>query len=84
MVNMGKYEAKGAGLQNAATRKGIYTAIIVVAALVLTVLITMGIINLDQINDFVSLLVVVVGIVGSLVGLIAAALARNNVEPPAE
>lgn len=81
---MGKYEAKGTGLQNAATRKGIYTAIIVVAALVLTVLITMGIINLDQINDFVSLLVVVVGIVGSLVGLIAAALARNNVEPPAE
>lgn len=81
---MGKYEAKGTGLQNAATRKGIYTAIIVVAALVLTVLITMGIINLDQINDFVSLLVVVVGIVGSLVGLIAAALARNNVEPPTE
>lgn len=81
---MGKYEAKGAGLSSWTNRKKVYSGIIVVAALVLTVLITMGIINLDQINDFVSLLIVVVGIVGSLVGLIAAALARNNVEPPAE
>lgn len=81
---MGKYEAKETGLSAWTNRKKIYSAIIVVTALVLTVLITMGIINLDQINDFVSLLVVVVGIVGSLTGLIAAALARNNVEPPTD
>lgn len=79
---MGKYEAQGTGLSDPATRKKLYTAIIVLAALVLTTLITMGIINLDQINGFVSLLVVVVGIVGSLVGLIAGALARANVDPP--
>jgi len=79
---MGKYEAKGTGLSDPATRKKLYTAVVVLAALVLTTLITMGIINLDQINDFVSLLVVVVGIVGSLVGLISAALARANVDPP--
>ncbi|GGJ74260.1 hypothetical protein [Glutamicibacter ardleyensis] len=79
---MGKYEAQGSGLSDPATRKKLYTAIIVLAALVLTTLVTMGIINLDQINGFVSLLVVVVGIVGSLVGLIAGALARANVDPP--
>ncbi|MGP5383237.1 hypothetical protein ACTXL8_13795 [Glutamicibacter arilaitensis] len=79
---MGKYEAQGTGLSDPATRKKFYTAVIVLAALVLTTLITMGIINLDQINDFVSLLVVVVGIVGSLVGLVSAALARSNVDPP--
>lgn len=81
---MGKYAAQGAGLSDSATRKKIYTGVIVVAALVLTTLITMGIINLDQINDFISLLIVVIGIVGSLVGMVTAALARANVEPPAE
>lgn len=54
---MGKYEALGSGLSDAATRKKLYTAAIVVAVLI-------------------------VGIRGRLFGLVAAALARANVDPP--
>lgn len=81
---MGKYAAKGSGLDAWMTRKNIYTAVIVVAAIVLAAIVTMGFISIDQINSFIQLVLVLVGILGSLVGLIAAALARANVEPPVD
>lgn len=79
---MGKYEAKGTGLGSAATRKRIYTAAIVIGALVLAVIVTMGLVNIDQINSFITLVVSLVGILGGVIGMITAALARHNVEPP--
>lgn len=79
---MGKYEAKGSGLGSADTRKQIYTAAIVIGALVLAVIVTMGLVNIDQINSFITLVVSLVGILGGVIGMITAALARNNVEPP--
>jgi len=81
---MGKYAAEGTGVNAWATRKNIYTAVIVVAAVALAVVVTMGFISIDQINSFIQLVLVLVGILGSLVGLVAAALARANVEPPQE
>lgn len=84
MVTMGKYEAKGTGLNDARTRKGIYTAAIVFSAVVLAVIVTMGLISIDQVNSFITLVVTLVGILAGVLGLVTAALARNNVEPPAD
>lgn len=81
---MGKYAATGTGLSAWPSRKKIYTAAIVLAAIVVAVLITLGLISLDQLNDFIALVITLVGILGGVTGMVIAALARNNVEPPAE
>ena len=79
----GKYEATGTGLGSWVTRKNIYTAVIVVGAVIVAALITLGIITLDDVQSFITLTVTVVGILGGILGVITAALARSNVEPPA-
>lgn len=81
---MGKYEAKGTGLNAWTNRKTVYTVVIVVLAVALAGLITFGVITREQITEFVDTLKWLVGILMGVVGLIAATLARNNVEPPAE
>lgn len=79
----GKYEAAGTGLSSYITRKNVYTAVIVVAAIVVAALVTIGFVTMDDIKSFIELTVYLVGVLGGVAGLIAAALARNNVEPPA-
>lgn len=79
---MGKYAARGTGLADPATRKKLYTAIIVVAAVIIAVLITLGIITRDQVTDFIEVLGWAVGIAAGVVGVVGGALARANVEPP--
>lgn len=79
---MGKYAAQGTGLADPGTRKKLYTAAIVVGALIIATLVTLQIITLDQVEDFISLTIAVVGILAGVVGLVTAALARANVEPP--
>ncbi|MFJ5106633.1 MULTISPECIES: hypothetical protein [unclassified Glutamicibacter] len=79
---MGKYEAQGTGLSDPASRKKLYTAAIVVAALIVATLVTLRIITLDDVQSFITLTVSVVGILGGVVGLVAASLARANVDPP--
>lgn len=80
----GKYEAEGTGLHSWATRKNIYTAVIVVAALIIAGLVVGGILTVDDVQSFIDLTVYLVGILAGVVGLVGAALARNNVEPPAD
>lgn len=79
---MGKYAAQGTGLADPDTRKKLYTGVIVVGALIIATLVTLQIITLDQVEDFISLTIAVVGILAGVVGLVTAALARANVEPP--
>lgn len=79
---MGKYAARGTGLSDPATRKKLYTAMIVFAAVIIAVLVTLGIITRDQITDFIGVLGWAVGIAAGVVGVVTAALARANVEPP--
>lgn len=79
---MGKYAAQGTGLADPAIRKKLYTAIIVLAAVIIAVLVTLGIITRDQITDFIGVLGWAVGIAAGVVGVITAALARANVDPP--
>lgn len=79
---MGKYAARGTGLNDAATRKKLYTAIIVLAGAIIAVLVTLGIITRDQVTDFIAVLGWAVGIAGGVIGIVSAALARANVEPP--
>ena len=79
----GKYEAQGTGLHDWVTRKNVYTAAIVVAAIIVAGLIFAGIINLDQVQSFIDLVVHLVGIFAGVGILVVAALARNNVQPPA-
>ena len=78
---MGKYEAKGAGLNDPATRKNIYTGIIVALALVVAASVTFGWITRDQVTEFVATLGWAVGILAGVAGIVGAALARNNVDP---
>lgn len=78
---MGKYEAKGAGLNDPATRKKIYTGIIVALALVVAACVTFGWITRDQVTEFVATLGWAVGILAGVAGIVGAALARNNVDP---
>lgn len=63
-------------------RKQLYTAVLVVGAAVLAVLVVMGIVTRDQIEEFIDLLVYLVGVLGGVAGLVAATLARKNVDPP--
>lgn len=79
---MGKYEAAGTGLSNPDTRKNIYTAAIVVGAVIVAALITLGIISLDDVQGFITLTVTIVGILGGVVGMVTAALAKSKVDPP--
>lgn len=81
---MGKYEAKGTGLSAWTNRKTVYTVAIVVIAVALAGLIAFGVITREQITEFVDTLGWLIGILVGVVGLIAATLARNNVEPPTE
>lgn len=81
---MGKYAAAGTGLADPRTRKNLYTAAIVVAAIVVATLVTLGIITRDQITEFIALLGWAVGILAGVLGIVTAALARGNVEPPHE
>lgn len=81
---MGKYAATGNGLNEWPSRKKIYTGAIVLAAIVVAVLITLGLVSLDQLNEFIALVITLVGILGGVAGMVIAALARNNVEPPTE
>lgn len=78
---MGKYEAKGAGLNDPATRKKIYTAIIVALAVAVAACVTFGLITRDQVTEFVATLGWAVGILAGVAGIVGAALARNNVDP---
>jgi len=78
----GKYEATGTGLHNWVTRKNIYTAAIVVGAVVLAGAITFGALTIEDVTSFVDLAVRLVGVLGGIAALVAAALARANVEPP--
>lgn len=78
---MGKYEAKGTGLNDPATRKKIYTAIIVALALAVAACVTFGLITRDQVTEFVATLGWAVGILAGVAGIVGAALARNNVDP---
>lgn len=80
---MGKYEAAGTGLSNPTTRKNLYTGAIVLGAVVVAALITLGIISLDDVQGFITLTVTIVGILGGVLGLVTAALAKANVDPPA-
>lgn len=78
----GKYEAEGTGLHDWVTRKNVYTAVIVLGALVAAALITLGIITVDDIKSFIELTVYLVGILGGVAAMIGAAIAKNNVQPP--
>lgn len=79
----GKYEAEGTGLADWVTRKNLYTAAIVVGALVLAGAITFGALTIEDVQSFIDLAVRLVGVLGGIGVLVTAALARNNVEPPA-
>ena len=81
---MGKYEAKGTGLSDADKRKKLYSLALVVLAAIVAAAITFGFITREQVTDFVATLGWAVGIVAGVIGMLAAALARNNVEPPQE
>lgn len=78
----GKYEAEGAGIHDWMTRDRIYTSAVVVGAVVVAVLVTLGIISLDDVQGFITLTVTIVGILGGVVGMVTAALAKANVAPP--
>ena len=78
----GKYEATGTGLHNWVNRKNVYTAAIVVGAVVLAGAITFGALTIEDVTSFVDLAVRLVGVLGGVAALVAAALARQNVEPP--
>jgi hypothetical protein len=79
----GKYEAEGTGLHDWVTRKNVYTGVIVLGAVIAAVLITLGIVTIDDIKTFIELTVYLVGILGGVAAMIAAAIAKNNVVPPA-
>lgn len=78
----GKYEAEGTGIHDWITRDRIYTGVIVVGGAIIAALITLGIISLDDVQGYVTLTVTVIGVLGGVVGMITAALAKANVEPP--
>lgn len=80
----GKYEATGTGLGNWVNRKNIYTAAIVVGAVVLAAAITFGALTIEDVTNFVDLAVRLVGVLGGVAALVAAALARQNVAPPTD
>lgn len=71
-------------VQGSQKRKQVYTTVIVVAAVVLAALVTLGIVEADAIESFIELAVYLVGILGGVGGLVAGALARDNVDPPEE
>ncbi|WP_336715311.1 hypothetical protein [Arthrobacter sp. USHLN218] len=79
----GKYEAEGTGLSDWVTRKNIYTAAIVVGAVVLAAAITFGLLTLEDVQSFIDLALRLVSILAGIAVLVTAALARANVEPPA-
>ncbi|MBB5748521.1 hypothetical protein [Micrococcus sp. TA1] len=79
----GKYEAEGTGIHDWITRDRIYTGVIVVAAGIIAALITLGITTVDDIKGFIDLAVYLVGILAGVAGLVSAALAKANVQPPA-
>lgn len=74
-----QYKARGSD-----TRKQVYTLVIAVGAVVLAGLVSMGILTADQIEGFVELSVYLVGVLGGVGALVSGALARNNVDPPAD
>lgn len=67
---MGKHEAKGTGLSDPATRKKIYTGIIVALALVVAACVTFGLITRDQVAEFVATLGWAAGILASVAGIV--------------
>ena len=81
---MGKYEAKGTGLNDPATRKKIYTGIIVALAVIVAGCITAGVFSREQVTEFIGTFGWAVGILAGVLGIVTAALARNNVEDPDE
>lgn len=70
--------------ETADQRKNIYNLVVIVAAVVLAALITLGIVNQGQVQEFVDLAVYLIGALGGISALVSAALARKNVEPPYE
>ena len=73
-----QYKAEGSQ-----QRKNVYNLVVIVAAVVLAALITLGIVNQNQVQEFVDLAVYLIGALGGIGALVSAALARKNVEPPA-
>lgn len=81
---MGKYEAKGTGLSDSATRKRIYSLALVIFGAIVAAAITFGFITKDQVTEFIALLGWAVAALAGVAGLLQAALAKKNVEPPNE
>jgi heme/copper-type cytochrome/quinol oxidase subunit 2 len=77
----GKYEAEGTGIHDWITRDRIYTGVIVIGGAIIAALITLGIISLDDVQGYITLTVTVIGVLGGVVGMITAALAKANVAP---
>lgn len=71
-------------VQGSTKRKQVYNIALIVAAVVLATLITIGLVTMEQIEEFIQLSVYLVGSLGAISGLVSAALARGNVDPPKE
>lgn len=81
---MGKYEAKGTGLSDPATRKRIYTLALVIFGAIVAAAITFGLITQDQVTQFIALLGWAVAAVAGIGGMLQSVLAKKNVDPPNE
>lgn len=81
---MGKYAAEGRGVNAWTKRKKIYSITLVVAGVLVALAITFGFITRDQVTEFISTLGWAVGVLAGILTMLLAALARNNVEPPAD
>lgn len=71
-------------VQGSTKRKQVYNIALIVAAVVLAAIVTIGLVSMDQIEEFIQLSVYLVGSLGAISGLVSAALARGNVDPPKE
>lgn len=63
-------------------RKLTYTIGLVIFAVVLATMITLGFITLASVTSFIELVIILVGILSGIYGLVTNAMARKNVEPP--
>ena len=81
---MGKYEAKGTGLSDPATRKKLYTLALVIFGAIVAAAITFGFITQDQVTEFIALLGWAVAAVAGIGGMLQSVLAKKNVDPPNE
>ena len=82
MVTMGKYQATGTGLNDAATRKRIYALLLIFFGVIVAAAISFGIITKDQVTEFIAVLDRPVAALAGIAGLVQAALAKKNVDPP--